>query len=181
MKMQTGTIRDTERAWVIANPVEKAPVVGFTPSAGAGNLERHLVGADQKNVVSFSFKSTGNTPARLVEAAVLYRKVGKLEDMPKEPDYGQRTLLGDLPLVRGDSIGSAGFLEPDPILTRSEAEAISRQEAFLYAFGILIYRDVYNRLHETRFGFLYHFPRGGDPRQRGFSRELMPPTYNRAT
>jgi hypothetical protein len=181
MTRQTETTRDTERAWVIANPVGEAPVIGFIPSEGAGNLERHLVGAGQRNVVSFSFKSTGNTPAKLVEVATFYRKVDRLENIPKEPDYGERVSLNDLPLVTGDSIGVAESLGPSPILTKAEADAVWQREAFLYSFGIVVYRDVYNRLHETRFGFVYHFPLGGDPRQRGFRRELMPPAYNYAT
>jgi hypothetical protein len=181
MTRQTETTRDTERAWVIANPVDTAPVIGFVPSEGAGNLELHLVGVGQRNVVSFSFKSTGNTPARLVEMTTFYGKVDRLEDIPKEPNYGERVPLNDLPLVTGDSIGVVEFLEPSPILPKAEADAIWRQEAFLYAFGIVVYRDVYNRLHETGFGFVYHFPLGGDPRQKGFRRELMPPAYNRAT
>ncbi len=181
MTRQTETTRDTERAWVIANPVDIAPVIGFVPSEGAGNLELHLVGVGQRNVVSFSFKSTGNTPARLVEMATFYRKVDRLEDIPKEPNYGERVPLNDLPLVTGDSIGVVQFLEPSPILPKGEADAVWRQEAFLYAFGIVVYRDVYSRLHETRFGFQYHFPLGGDPREKGFRRELMPPAYNRAT
>lgn len=181
MTRQTETTRDTERAWVIANPVDNAPVVGFVPSEGAGNLELHLVGVGQRNIVSFSFKSTGNTPARLVETATLYCKVDSLEDIPKEPNYGERMSLNDLPLVTGDSLGVVQSLEPSSILPKAEADALRRQEAFLYAFGIVVYRDVYNRLHETRFGFVYHFPLGGDPRQQGFRRELMPPAYNRAT
>lgn len=181
MTRQTETTRDTERAWVIANPVDNAPVIGFIPSAGAGNLELHLVGVGQRNVVSFSFKSTGNTPAKLVEAAILYRKVDSLENIPKEPDYGERVPLNDLPLVTGDSVGFVCSLEPSPILPKAEADAVWGQQAFLYAFGIVVYRDVYDRLHETKFGFVYHFPLGGDPRQKGFRRELMPPAYNRAT
>jgi hypothetical protein len=118
MTRQTDTTRDTERAWVIANPVDSAPAIGFAPSAGAGNLELHLVGAGQRNVVSFSFKSTGNTPAKLVETAILYRKADALENIPKEPEYGARVPLNDLPLVTGDSVGFVCSLEPNPILCR---------------------------------------------------------------
>lgn len=181
MRMQMETTRDTERSWVIATPVDNAPVIGFLPSVGAGNLESHLLGAGQRNMVSFSFKSTGNTPAKLVETAILYRKVDSLENIPKEPDYGERVPLSDLPLVTGDSVGFVCPLEPSPILPKAEADAVWGQKAFLYAFGIVVYRDVYDRLHDTRFGFVYHFPLGGDPRQQGFRRELMPPAYNRAT
>jgi hypothetical protein len=52
-------------------------------AAGAGNLELHLTGVGQRNVVSLSLKNTGNTPAKLVETAILYRKVDRLESIPK--------------------------------------------------------------------------------------------------
>ncbi len=180
MADQIATTRDTERAWVIANPTDIAPVIGFIPG-GESNLERHLVGADKRNVFSCSFKTTGNSPARLVETAIRYYKVDRLEDIPREPDYGERIPLNDLPLVPGDSIGFIQFLEPSPILNRIEAVRVTRQEAFLYAFGIMVYRDAYMRLHETRFGFVYHFPLGGDPRDKGFQREGLPEAYNQAT
>ena len=116
-----------------------------------------------------------------METAILYQKVDTLEDIPKEPKYGERTPLHDLPLVTGDSIRFEQALEPSPILSKPEADAIWHREAFLYTFGIVVYRDVYNRLHETRFGLLYHYPLGGDPRQKGFRRELMPAAYNCTT
>jgi hypothetical protein len=82
---QVSTSRDTERAWIIANLIEMAPPVGFVPASG-NNLETHTAGCNQRNVFSRSFKNTGNTPARLVEAALLYRKVSRLEDVPEQPD-----------------------------------------------------------------------------------------------
>jgi hypothetical protein len=180
MADQIITTRDTERAWVIASPVDNAPVLGFIPG-GESNMERHLVGADKHNVFSCSFKTTGNSPARLVESAIRYYKVERLEDIPSEPDYGERIPLNDLPLVPGDSIGFIQFLEPSPILNRIESVRVTRQECFLYAFGIMVYRDAYTRLHETRFGFVYHFPLGGDPREKGFRRDGLPQAYNQAT
>jgi type II secretory pathway pseudopilin PulG len=180
-KASADALINTERAWVIATPDDNSPVIGFIPSAGAGNLEMHLVGANQRNAVSFSLKSTGNTPARLVEIAILYRKANRLDDIPTEPDYDGKIPLNDLPLVTGDSIGFVQFLEPSPILPKSEADAVCRQEAFLYAFGLVVYRDVYDRLHETRFGYVYHFPLGLDPKPKGFRRDGLPPSYNQAT
>lgn len=173
-------IMNSQRAWVIASPVEKAPAIGFIPEGGS-NLELHLVGCNQQNIFSCSFKSTGNTPARLVEVALRYLKVSQLKDIPMEPNFGERTSLNDLPLVPQDSIGFVSFLEPDIILKKADADAVAEQKAFLYAFGIAVYRDVYDRLHETRFGYLYHFPQGGDSGEEGFRREGLPPTYNQAT
>jgi hypothetical protein len=178
--VQISTSRDTERAWVIANPTDNAPVVGFIPS-GESNLEGRLVGANKRNIFGCSFKTTGNSPARLVETAIRYYKVDKLEDIPREPDYGARIPLNDLPLVPGDSIGFVQLLEPSAILNRTDSAQVGRQECFLYAFGIMVYRDAYKRLHETRFGFVYHFPLDGDPRDKGFRRDGLPEAYNRAT
>jgi hypothetical protein len=177
---QVNTSRDTERAWVIATPTDNAPVVGFIPG-GESNLERHLEGANKQNVFGCSFKTTGSSPARLVETAIRYCKVDSLQDIPSEPDFGDRTPLNDLPLVPGDSLGFIQLLEPSPTLTRIEWVRITRQEAFLYAFGILVYQDAYGRLHETRFGFVYHFPKGDDMRWKGFHREGLPVAYNHAT
>jgi hypothetical protein len=175
---QTRTNRETERAWIIASPIENAPDIGFVPAPGD---PLDAPGRGQKNSFACSFKSTGNTPARLVESAVLYRKIDRLEDIEKEPDYEQRGPLDDLLLVKGDSIGAIAYLYPEVILLRPEAFAVNEQKAFLYAFGIVVYRDVYDRLHETRFGYVYHIPLGGDPRPRGFRREGLPPAYNKAT
>ena len=116
-----------------------------------------------------------------METATLYRKVDRLEDIPQELDYGEKAPLSDLPLVKEDSIGFVQFLEPNPILPRTEADAVRRQRAFLYAFGLVVYRDVYDRLHETRFGYVCHFPLGLDPQQKGFRRDGLPPAYNQAT
>lgn len=135
---------DSERAWIIAAPTEKAPVIGFIPE-GESNLELHLVGCDKLNAFSCSFKSTGNTPALLVEVAVRYQKIGRLEDVPEEANYGQRSPLNNLALVKKDSIGFTAYLEPDIILNRADATAVPQGKAFLYAFGILVYRDVYDR------------------------------------
>jgi len=73
------------------------------------------------------------------------------------------------------------FLEPDIILKKNDFDAVHNRKAFLYAFGILVYRDVYGRLHETRFGYVYYFPHVGDLRNKGFRREGLPPAYNQAT
>ena len=177
---QVQTARDTERAWVIATPTNNAPFIGFIPTGGS-NIELHLAGANKQNAFSCSFKNTGNTPARLLGTAIRYQKVDSLKDVPKEPDYGPKTPLNNLPLVREDSIGFTTFLEPNIVLVKTDADAVWQQKAFLCAFGVIVYRDVYSRLHTTKFGYVYHFPQGGDPNPAGFRREGLPPAYNEAT
>jgi hypothetical protein len=175
---QTRTSKNAERAWVIVSPVEAAPVVGFIPERGDPLNEP---GPNQQNAFICSFKNTGETPARLVDAAVIYRMVQRLGDVPAEPDYGQKCSLNDLPLVKEDSISWIAFLLPEIILTKLQASAVRSRQAFLYAYGVVDYRDVFGRPHETRFGYTYSFPHGGDTRPPGFRREELPQAYNRAT
>jgi hypothetical protein len=139
MAHQIGTTRDTERAWVVATPTDNAPVIGFIPGGDSTNLERHLVGGDKQSVFGCSFKNTGNTMARLVETAMHYRKVDRLENVPIEPDYGNRDPLNDLPVAPGDSIGFVQFLEPSAILPKAEYDAVWRgQTHCLRTLGIAL-------------------------------------------
>jgi len=179
--LQVQTTRNTERAWVIVSPVDPAPMLGFAPRENAGNLERHSVGAGQRNTSSWTVKSVGNTPARLMEVSVMYRKASSVTDVPRKPNYSETIVLNDLPLVKADSIGFVAHLQPEAILSRDDYEAVLQQKALLYAFGRVLYKDVYNRRHETKFGYVYHFPQSDDAREKGFRRELLPAEYNRAT
>lgn len=169
---------DAERAWIIASPAQNAPEIGFIPPP---NHPPELDGADTSNYFSVAFKNTGKTPAKLTDSAVMYRLFNNLNEIPPEPNYGPRGTLGDIPLSTGDSLGAFAFLQPNTILTYDVAQAVFRQGAFLLAYGIVSYRDVFEREHETRFGYIYHFPQGGDPTPAGFRREKVPAAYNRAT
>jgi hypothetical protein len=172
------SVMDSERAWVIASPIQNAPEVGFIPPP-TGQPE--LDGVDTPNSFSVAFKNSGKTPALLIDSAVVYRLFNSLQEIPTEPEYGTRGPLNGLPLVTGDSIGAFAFLQPNAILTYDVAQAVWRQRGFLCAYGIVAYQDVFYRTHETRFGYVYHFPLGGDPIPAGFRRERLPSAYNRAT
>jgi len=175
---QTSATRKSQRAWVIVSAVEKAPALGFIPEPG-DRLD--LVGRNSPNVFLAAIKNVGETPATLIKSKVIYQYVARLQDIPDDPDYGNLNPLNNMILVKGDSIGEAAFLQPDRILTRSQADAVRIREAFIYAYGIIKYRDAFEAGHETCFGFLYRFTLGGDPRPVGFVREELPPKYNRAT
>lgn len=175
---QVKTARNTERAWIIVNPTERAPEIGFVPEPGD---PPDALGRDRPNYFAFSIKNTGNTPARLIEAAASYRIVARLEDVPPEPSYPPKISYNEMILVKDDSLGMVAFLEPNRIVTSSQARAVRNKEQFWYAYGIVVYKDAFGHEHETRFGYVYFFPLGGDPRPLGFVREGLPPAYNRAT
>jgi hypothetical protein len=165
-------------AWVTASPAINSPALGFVRDAGDA-LEVPFNDAPNRFIVAF--KNNGNTPAELLDVAVVYRMIDRLADLPEDPDYGQKGSFQRLTLVKGDSVGSYAFLRPDIILQRRQAVAVQQQQSFLCAYGIITYEDAFGRPHETRFGFVYHFPLGGDPRPAGFTREGISPKYNGAT
>jgi hypothetical protein len=173
--------KSTERAWIIVSPLELAPSIGFAPSANAGNIENHLVGVNQQNVFSCAIKNTGNTPAQLLKLAMSYRSVNCVSEISAIPEYGEKDDINGLLLVKDDSVGFETVLEPSPILTKTEWDAVHAQKLTLYVFGVVTYKDVYGKSHETRFGYLYFVPRGGDRTAKGFNREKMPRAYNSAT
>ncbi len=179
--VQISTARRTDRAWVIVNPIEYAPPLGFVREAQLGNIKNRLIGADEKNLFQCSIKNTGNTPARLLEISLSYKLATNQKDIPRRPDYGERSNLNSLVLVKDDSIGYETVLEPRDILTWDETESVRNRKTFLYAYGLVTYKDAFNRKHETRFGYLYHFPQGGDRRKAQFMREELPTPYNTAT
>jgi hypothetical protein len=47
-------------------------------------------------------------------------------------------------------------LEPERgVLTHAQVEAIKEGREFLFAYGVVRYRDVFDRPHETRFAYAY--------------------------
>ncbi len=179
--MQIRASKNTERAWIIVSPLELAPPIGFIPGTNAGNIENHLIGVNQQNVFSCAIKNTGNTPAQLLKLAMTYRTVNSVGEIRATPEYGEKDNLNGLLLVKDDSVGFEAVLEPNPILTKTEWDAVHAQQLTLYVFGVVAYKDVYGKSHETRFGYLYLIPKGGDRTPKGFNREKMPRAYNSAT
>jgi hypothetical protein len=179
---QVQTARNTDRAWIIVFPMWDAPPIGYIPEPGDALA---YPGRDAKNVFVASAKNTGNTPARIIEFRVKYKQVPSLQDIPQKANYGPRPRSkssDEILLCKEEQpIGAFAFLEPNIIVTKPEKEKIERQEAFLYAYGILFYKDAFNRMHETKFGFIYHMPIGGDVFERGFRRDKLPAAYNKAT
>ena len=178
-KASADALIESERAWIIASPIEKSPQLGYV--VFPGTPEESDYGKDTINVFGVAIKNTGETPARLVEEAVCYKHVESLQDIPEQPIYGDCISCNKLLLVTQDSVATISRLQPNPLLRKTQAVAIRRGKEFLYAYGFIRYLDVFGRIHETGFGYLYLFPLGGDPRPLGFTRDGLPPAYNYAS
>ena len=151
-----------DRAWVTATPSNKAPDLHPIWEDGDPYPEDPQFMNPFVHMFSATIKNVGKTPAQIEEISIKYlfraeNPVTLVEDkihgdIVKEPSFL---------LVPNEESVVAAFLSPDAMLTKEQVLAIQSHRAFLYAYGIVRYKDVYDRPHETRFGYLYHFPQGG--------------------
>jgi hypothetical protein len=129
--------------WEQGDPVPEGPV-GIAPIC-------HLFQAQIKNV--------GRTAARIEGISVRYvRSSMKPDQVDSEPDYGEIT-REDFFLLPNTELQVTATLSPERgTLTKSQIKDIKNGSQFLFAYGIIAYRDVYDGSHETRFGYAYRSP-----------------------
>jgi hypothetical protein len=99
--------------------------------------------------------NVGKTPARIEASAIRYvRTPIHPSRWDETPDYGE--LSESEQYAFPDEIMTlTGQLSPVATMTTSQIEDVENKREFLFAFGIIKYRDVYGNPHETRFGYLY--------------------------
>jgi hypothetical protein len=166
------TLYDVQRPWVLAFTV-KWPSGVFPLPIGDDTTPAPAV-------IAYSFKNFGTTPAWLTDAQGLFIKTADLNNLPPEPVYFPSDFTHEV-VVAPDSPTSEVMLPlfPNPMLTPEEIRSVERREWFLYAYGIIKYRDIHGRKHETRWGWVYFVPIGLD-----FTRNMRlagPKAYNRYT
>jgi hypothetical protein len=173
---QVKTSWDIERPWIVVEPTDRHPVIGFIPEPGDSLGEP---GRDRANWFAYSIKNTGNTPARILDSFAAYRMVDSLKNIPKEPVYPHALNLDEMLLVKDAQEPFLVYLEPNRVVTKAQVADLKARRTFWYAYGMVIYRDTFGRKHETRFGYIYFV--SGDERPIGFVREGLPRKYYKAT
>jgi hypothetical protein len=151
-----------ERAWITVLPYIWSPDLyplwetgDPVPASGMMNPIIHSFPAKIRNV--------GRTPAKIDQIGTRYVH---LQDhptfLPAEPDYGKLENQHGYLLISDDEIMVNAHLSSNSgFLTKRAVSDIRNGVSYLYAFGVVKYRDTYDGPHETRFGFIYHFPQGG--------------------
>ena len=168
----TETFVQSERAWIIINPIEVAP-----------ELMAVETGTSPGNGIRLSVKNAGKGIARIDNMAISYKLLTKEEwrKLSTEPfKDGKAQDYYGLVLVPTDSLPLECDLEPSCLLTQDQANSIKRGDEILFASGTVNYRDGFGIARYTRFGYKYHFPQGGlvSIEKTSFRRE--PPGYNEA-
>ena len=171
-----------DRAWISVLPANWVPELrpvweqGDSPEK-MENPFHHAFPAIIKNV--------GKTPARIEKVYIHYILTQyPPKSLSEQPVYINLLEEPSFVLVPNEETPVITYLGHNGgVLTRGEIIAIqNRQAAFLYAYGMVQYKDVYDRPQETRFGYVYHFPQGGmiNIEKTGFRRG-GPELYNRQT
>lgn len=169
--------RDVERAWITAF-VEKAPDTIEWVDAPKGSSW----------LVAYSFQNHGRTPAKIESIRGSFRWVAKLSDLPDEPDYSICDNIEDIPTDGVLVVPTHQFPVHIPFageggsksVTQTQLDAVRRKEAFFVCYGTVLYRDAFQRQHQTRFCHLWEST-GTKPPYGGWFRTGGPAKYNKSS
>lgn len=149
-----------DRAWIMTDPLSEPQFVPL-PDAGPPPLPVQAI---------YTHTNYGKTPAFIVELGCRFRTLLNLGALEPEPDYRNPnapkpliTPKPDLgvPLLSNKMTPPLGApLEPRVLLTQPEIDDINKGNVVLYAYGFIKYRDVFDDLHETRWGYVFLVPTG---------------------
>jgi hypothetical protein len=185
-------VLNSERAWVTVKPYHWSPELRATWQPGDDPVPSGEMPAEVP-LFSAQLCNSGKTPAQIDEVAVRYLYVKQsLSVLPEVPEHGIFSPQNGYLLVPNDNdfvvqVRLRHFDDPEQcLLKRAEIDALrgsGDRRNFLYAFGLVRYRDAYGKKRETGFGYVYDFPR---PHEMGadkpvFRRDGPSTKYNKAT
>jgi hypothetical protein len=172
-KISRENITILERPWILVkmrgfvSPTINVEYIVKLPEPGSTEIEIEY------SVVNFG-KSVAWVTAHWADA----KRFDGIEDFLKTPPPY---------LSKGASI----FTESESMFTPGESRwvrikipafhflALAQRAMFLYVYGIITYRDLWDGTHKTRFSFLFHVPTEWDQNPEGFYAE--PAEYNEQT
>jgi len=156
---QANHIANSERAWIEVLPYNWS--IEFYPKWETGDPvpEGPMGTWPISHRFAAQIKNLGRTPAKIEGITVRYVRTSRsARDMDPEPDFGEID-TEQFFLLPNSEMAATAILSPESgVLTKAEVTAIQDGKEFLYAYGVVKYRDVYDRSHETHFGYAYRTP-----------------------
>jgi hypothetical protein len=142
---ETTALRSLERPWLIVRvegpDAGEKDVLSLLGTATTGDFPLHLP-------LKWSASNHGRTPAWIVCGTLYFRPI----DTPLPPyplfdvlDEGEE--FGQMPVT----IDKPHVLKTGRYLAKDDYDKIRAREAILLFYGTLVYRDVFNHIHTTRF------------------------------
>jgi hypothetical protein len=148
-------------------------MIHCNPEAPNGTLSHAL---------RWSFQNVGKSPGFLTSAFARFIVIENLEKLPAIPDY---TIPKDLklahesePILAGQQHQPGLYAPIESTVSYEELEALQRNgKCSFYAYGRLLYTDIYGRYQESRFGIVWEYL--PDRPVRGRFKIAGPRAYNR--
>jgi len=129
--------------------------------------------------IVYTVKNYGRSPGWVTSQWANAKIVSVINGLDDKPDYFSGK--GSMAIPKCDD-----FLEPESDLkneifvSSDDIDTVASGTSFLYVYGIITYRDVWNKTHDTRFCFYWHAPQSGDLNPLGWYAE-GPVGYSRQT
>jgi hypothetical protein len=180
----TEALMNAERAWIAVVPANASPELHPLWEPGDPEPKDPYFKDPFSHAFPVIIKNVGRTPARVKSVLIQYVLIQHKPDLlPAHPAYIDALKEPSFLLVQSEETPVLTYLSRNGgLLTKEEVWAIQRQQLFLYGYGIVEYKDVYERPHETRFGYVYHFPQSGMVNfEKTAFRRRGPESYNRQT
>lgn len=148
----------------------------YKPNGEPFTIDEALRGDYMVNM-EYIIKNYGRSPGWMVYHWCKVEMKDAPDSMPERPDYKAKPTSFDGPDSR--------HMEPRRSFKNwikipfKDFIAMRKCEKFMYIYGYITYRDVWDQRHTTGFSLYYHFPGLGDPNLPGFYPE--PEKYNYET
>jgi hypothetical protein len=169
-------LMDGERAWLLVDNLEIPldPISIAITQAGDGPVHIDGILGLSFAGVTFHVLNYGKTPGTILSVNARL-EIGSSRDVPPSPkDVYEESPLGPLIALAtgqkvdpveehvvpqgGDRVELAPLFTFGSRLTAERVTRIKNDADFLWAYGVVRYRDVYERRHETRFCYRYIVP-----------------------
>jgi hypothetical protein len=168
-------LMNSERAWILVTMDATGPKLsadnrwlwedGMPLSIDDVLKNRH----HKPQRIRYTLRNYGRSPGWLISHRGYAQIVPTINGLPSSPDYSRTaSFLGErsnLLYEPGKDRGTAVSIPS------AELDPVANRESFLYVYGIIKYKDVWNGIHETGFCFYWHVPGPGDPDPQGWYAE----------
>jgi hypothetical protein len=167
IEKQAKTMMDADRALLL---IQWDNFIHINPEAANGVLS---------HCFRWYVHNSAKSPAFIERVHSRFVVLKQLDDLPPEPVFlPPKEIRQAEPLLPEQKYGPI-YSPIESELSFPDLDAQLRgKKCFVYAYGFASYRDIYQRLHETRFGLIYEAAPSPN-RQLDRFRLSGPPAYNR--
>jgi len=168
-KQSAEALIESQRAWILVLPDHfENPKPMYGPEM-KDDLMKFFI----------SIKNVGTSPARLISTAFRYCLLNDLDELSPKPEYPQPLPYNGWIVAPQELVNEVIPLEMEGLTAVELDSHCLNKTKFLFAYGVVKYRDIFNRERETRIGYVYEYfwvHQAMKPSRR--IKQAGPPEYN---